>query len=366
MGRRRDVRALIAVLLVCLTVLAGCTNNDEKDSDGDGLTDAEERQGWQLLVVETMEGRFFITTSSDLNKVDTDGDGLDDFDEFFLRTDPRNPDSDGDGLSDCQEERHSVRSECEDPDFKGPYDNGTNTHPMKADSDPGPSRFKDRFNFTDETATLRPNDILFGDGLSDYDEWMGITIQVNGGTRVVRPDPRMTDTDNDGLEDGEEILVFGSDPTVFDTDGDGCRDGLDPLPTYEQTYRLQGLTFENKGGATDLVLDVWVEGGNQRIERNGVAAGATVTLDEIAVKPSGCSRSPLHPYLDLVIFASDSGAGKSLDITSGSTLNGQAGSKLSWNVRTGALSWGVDEAPLVTPLRLHGADGALGFSLATK
>ncbi len=57
------------------------------DSDGDGLPD------WYELLIGT-----------DPNKPDTDGDGLSDFDEVFVhRTDPLNSDSDGDGFSDGEE-----------------------------------------------------------------------------------------------------------------------------------------------------------------------------------------------------------------------------------------------------------------------
>lgn len=67
------------------------------DSDGDGLTDAEE-----------------ASLGTDPNQQDTDGDGLTDFDEVDndgnpasytpgIDTDPTNPDTDGDGLNDGQE-----------------------------------------------------------------------------------------------------------------------------------------------------------------------------------------------------------------------------------------------------------------------
>ena len=57
------------------------------DSDGDGLTDAEE-----------------VKLGTDPYKKDTDGDGLSDYDEVKLwLTDPLNPDTDGDGYSDGQE-----------------------------------------------------------------------------------------------------------------------------------------------------------------------------------------------------------------------------------------------------------------------
>ncbi len=48
-------------------------------------------------------------------------------------------------------------------------------------------------------------------------------------------DPTVTDTDEDGLSDEDEVVVYDTDPTVVDTDGDGISDaaeleaGTDPL-----------------------------------------------------------------------------------------------------------------------------------------
>ena len=58
------------------------------DSDGDGLTDSDERNIY----------------NTDPNNPDTDADGLTDGDEVrAYKTDPRNPDTDGDGLADGAE-----------------------------------------------------------------------------------------------------------------------------------------------------------------------------------------------------------------------------------------------------------------------
>ncbi len=57
------------------------------DSDGDGLTDAEE-----------------LALGTDPNNLDTDGDGLTDYEEVRVHgTDPLNPDTDYDGLTDGEE-----------------------------------------------------------------------------------------------------------------------------------------------------------------------------------------------------------------------------------------------------------------------
>ena len=59
---------------------------EDVDSDGDGLTDAEE-----------------YALGTNPNLADSDGDGLNDFDEVTLGTSPTNSDSDGDGVSDADE-----------------------------------------------------------------------------------------------------------------------------------------------------------------------------------------------------------------------------------------------------------------------
>ncbi|HEX5616077.1 MAG TPA: hypothetical protein VFZ83_13065 [Acidimicrobiia bacterium] len=54
------------------------------------------------------------------------------------------------------------------------------------------------------------------DGLSDGDEVL-----------VYGTDPLDADTDDDGLTDGEEVLVYGTDPLDPDTDDDGLLDGIE-------------------------------------------------------------------------------------------------------------------------------------------
>ncbi|MEJ2745118.1 MAG: lamin tail domain-containing protein, partial [bacterium] len=52
-----------------------------------------------------------------------------------------------------------------------------------------------------------------GDGLNDYDEVV-----------VCNTNPRKADCDGDGLSDGDEVNIHQSDPKKIDTDGDGFRD----------------------------------------------------------------------------------------------------------------------------------------------
>ncbi len=68
-------------------------------------------------------------------------------------------------------------------------------------------------NLTDQDLTDTDND-----GLTDYEE-----VYVYG------TNPTDPDTDNDGLNDYEEVYTHGTNPTDFDTDSDGLND-------YEEVY----------------------------------------------------------------------------------------------------------------------------------
>lgn len=57
-----------------------------------------------------------------------------------------------------------------------------------------------------------------GDGLSDGDEVL-----------KYHTDPMKADTDGDGLSDGDEVLKYHTDPLKADTDGDGLSDGDEVL-----------------------------------------------------------------------------------------------------------------------------------------
>lgn len=122
---------------------------------------------------------------------DSDGDGLPDIYEEEIGTDKENPDTDGDGLTDGFEI-------------------------LYASSDPL------------EASTLK-NGISDADVDADED---GLTMLEEAAQET---DPLHSDTDGDGLKDGEEVKVYGTDPLNPDTDGDRLEDGdevllgLDPL-----------------------------------------------------------------------------------------------------------------------------------------
>ena len=75
------------------------TDDNMVDTDGDGLTDYEEvRTGWSVgdIGVPPYPQRVY----PDPRRTDTDGDSMSDADEMAMGTDPRNGDTDGEGVAD--------------------------------------------------------------------------------------------------------------------------------------------------------------------------------------------------------------------------------------------------------------------------
>lgn len=125
------------------------------DTDGDGLPD-----GYEILTVGSDPANAYsIDATLNDGEYDNDSDGISNYQEYLLGTDPLTADSDHDGLSDGDEV------------------NTYGTDPLKSDTD--------------------------GDGLSDGDE---IALGLN---------PLVIDTDGDGIPDNEEKF---SQSKTFDAD----------------------------------------------------------------------------------------------------------------------------------------------------
>jgi outer membrane protein OmpA-like peptidoglycan-associated protein len=137
---------------------------DKTDSDGDGLSDADE----------------YLKHRTDPTRADSDGDGLSDGDEMLtFHTDPIKADTDGDGIKDGEEV------------------NTTKTDPLKADTDgDGLNDYAEIHLY--KTSPLKPDSD--GDGLSDGDE-------VNN----YKTNPLKPDTDGGSVDDGVET-ARGSNP----------------------------------------------------------------------------------------------------------------------------------------------------------
>ncbi|MCF2143782.1 MAG: hypothetical protein K9W42_08795, partial [Candidatus Heimdallarchaeota archaeon] len=195
--------------------------NNQIDSDKDGLSDYDEENGVHGKITDPM-------------LIDTDGDTLTDYEELFdYKTDPTSPDTDGDSIRDDEEIYgidYQVPTGCD-----APVVITQKSDPTKRDSD-GDGLYDDQEIFIYHTDPMNPD--MDSDGLSDYEEIMGYyKIEERD---IYTSLPNAIDSDNDGISDWWESIHWGSNPMdsndkpITDNDNDLLDDtweeqnGLDP------------------------------------------------------------------------------------------------------------------------------------------
>jgi hypothetical protein len=238
------------------------------------------------------------TATSRTDSVDSDGDGLTDYEEYFLKTDPSSNDTDGDGINDRTEHLgytlgHKV----------GDLDLGIiKTDPLDADTD--------------------------NDKRSDGAEAELVDIELNRwAVRVaglapyrVYSNPLVADADFDGVVDGDE-LNFGSNPTYRtdpnngNTDGDTRDDGQEfnagtnPLiEDFQVTVFVNAITVLEDGdneGNTTAAGEFMFQLGVRKPDVNG-AAGLSSTFTPVVTESIALTspfnfvytgNSQVEPYL---------------------------------------------------------------------
>lgn len=182
---------------------------------------------------------------------DGDDDGIRDWQEFQIGTDPIDPDTDGDGVTD------GVEVFGEFP-----------TDPTASDSD--------------------------GDGLLDGDE----DVNGNGVVDAGETDPNNPDTDGDDISDGVEVTgVNATSPVSSDSDGDGLSDSEEDKNKNGQIDVGEtdpNLADTDGGGVTDKVE---IDNGTNPLDptddaQSGVVSGATAvppTYDMLQGGGVGCA-----------------------------------------------------------------------------
>ena len=146
------------------------------------------------------------------------------------------------------------------------------TDPNKSDTDGDGLLDGEEVNPANGTKTDPNKADTDGDGLTD-----GVEIKIS------KTDPNKADSDGDGLSDGEEVDVYGTNPLKADTDGDALGDGLevgkagdtDPTTKTDPTKAdsdgdgvADGTEDANKNGKVDAG-----EGDPNKQDAGGVVVG---------------------------------------------------------------------------------------------
>ncbi|MBU8897756.1 OmpA family protein [Corallococcus sp. M34] len=238
--------------------------------------------------------------------LDTDGDGLSDADEAIHGTDPTNPDTDGDGLPDGLEVKVSHTDPLDDDtDDDGLLDGNEDanhdglvsageTDPNKADTDgdgltdglelgltqpqgtgTNPAKFvadADPSTHTDPLNKDTDGGSVF-DGIEDANH--NGRVDAGETNPLVKSDD--IDADGDGIDNATE-LALGLDPFDNDTDDDGVIDGVDGITDTDGDGIIDALDPDSDNdGLTD-----------------GLESGITAET-----APSGTDRNSPHFHPDL-------------------------------------------------------------------
>ena len=212
--------------------LLGCSDQ-LVDTDGDGIGDYEEIYvGWEVLLPT---GSY--TSYPNCARTDSDLDGLDDLEEQALGTDPLLADTDGDGLTDFEEVRGyrvTLRFGI-DPATACSAVSGL-TDVVECTSDPlDPFTDGDTLSDGDERRlgtdpTVSDGDRALdddGDGLVNFEEAAGWTVEFYAASTVPYEQGALVTCTPTSFADWG--VAPTSDPTVADTAGAGLPDGVEHL-----------------------------------------------------------------------------------------------------------------------------------------
>jgi hypothetical protein len=237
--------------------VVGLDPNDgtDTDEDGDSLPDKVEQgpgSGWEVRTFGVSTSPFqqgaptTIIGHSRTDSVDSDEDGLTDYEEFFLKTNAESKDTDGDGIEDRIEHLGYFLGH----DVGGKDIGIIKTDPLDADTD------NDK---RSDGAEAELKDI-------ELARWV---VRVDGqAPRQVFSNPLVADADFDFLVDGDEF-AFGTDPNNGNTDGDARDDGKEftagtnPLvEDFQVTVYFTSITITDNGdggsNAGDIGFDLGI------------------------------------------------------------------------------------------------------------
>lgn len=214
-----------------------------------------------------------VSIAPGVSEKDSDGDGITDAAEASIGTNPNNPDTDNDGLNDGEEvsgidagSTSAVASGKSDPkDGCDPFQKMPN---CDADGD-------GLTNANEASIGTNPNNPdSDGDGIADGEDNCPTVPGKDKGC----PENAEPDSDRDGLTDAEEQKI-GTNPNNPDTDGDGVDDKQDHCP-------LEAGTASAKGCALDEALLAEIKSASEHIYfnsgRSTIKSESYPDLDKLA------------------------------------------------------------------------------------
>lgn len=182
------------------------------DTDGDGLSDSEEQRGW-IVTIQLADGTTAKReVTSDINRKDTDEDGISDRDEKTYLTDPRNADTDEDQLTDYQELNQI---------YSNPFDQDTDEDGLADGLE---------FNSFKTSPTLADTD---GDQFSDADE-------IDQAFR----NPRLADLPLHTIDVGEVEVELNVEIDYVTTEGTQTTEQNDQSVTLERSNSQESSTSD--------------------------------------------------------------------------------------------------------------------------
>ncbi len=189
------------------------TNPKKADSDNDGISDADEIGG-NIDAPLDSDNDGIIDAIDAIDDTDSDNDTISDVIEKRLGSDPSKADSDGDGINDNEEIGKNINTPL-DTDLDGILN--------IIDEDDDNDELSTRYEI--EIGTNPLSNDSDNDGLKDNIEVRNLQnneLQNTDSDKLINPvDP---DDDNDGIPTYQEI-AYGTDPRKADSDGDGKSDG---------------------------------------------------------------------------------------------------------------------------------------------
>lgn len=225
------------------------TNPLEPDSDGDGLGDFEEINGYYDEGELVFSNPIDVPAATLPTVLDTDSDGIPDLWEEHLGMNPASSlDSEIDEdvpqvdfLNNYWEYRYRTNREVFDTDNDGMGD-GLEVSRGRNPRSPGDGPDQDGDGMPDRwEIENKLNPFFDGDreGDPDADRLVNLTEYQLG------LDPNDADSDDDGLADGDEVNFFRTDPNAPDSDGDGIDDG-DEVSTFKTDPSRPNVIFNGQ------------------------------------------------------------------------------------------------------------------------